>query len=56
MKEAYIADLKPGTSVSTTFLVRTKDRKTARNGSAYLDLEFRIHRDHQSKALGLRQR
>lgn len=40
MKEAYIADLKPGTSVSTTFLVRTRDRKTARNGSAYLDLEF----------------
>jgi 3'-5' exoribonuclease len=40
MKEAYIAGLKPGTSVSTTFLVRTKERKTARNGSAYLDLEF----------------
>jgi 3'-5' exoribonuclease len=40
MKEAYIADLKPGTSVSTTFLVRSKERKTARNGSAYLDLEF----------------
>ena len=40
MKESYIADLKPGTSVSTTFLVRSKERKTARNGSAYLDLEF----------------
>ena len=40
MKEAYIADLKPGTSVTTSFLVRTKERKTARNGSAYLDLEF----------------
>jgi 3'-5' exoribonuclease len=40
MKEAYIADLKPGASVSTTFLVRSKDRKTARNGNAYLDLEF----------------
>ncbi|HET7216138.1 MAG TPA: HD domain-containing protein [Terriglobia bacterium] len=40
MKEAYIADLKPGTSISTTFLVRAKDRKTARNGNAYLDLEF----------------
>lgn len=40
MKEAYIADLKSGTSVSTSFLVRTKERKTARNGSAYLDLEF----------------
>lgn len=40
MKEAYIALLKPGTSIATTFLVRTKLRKTARNGSAYLDLEF----------------
>lgn len=40
MKESYIADLKPGSSVNTTFLVRTKERKTARNGSAYLDLEF----------------
>lgn len=40
MKEAYIALLKPGSSVTTTFLVRTKVRKTARNGSAYLDLEF----------------
>src|SRR5574337_64438 len=40
MKEAYIADLKPGTSVTTNFLVRAKERKTARNGSAYLDLEF----------------
>jgi 3'-5' exoribonuclease len=40
MKETYIGDLKVGTSISTTFLVRTKERKTARNGSAYLDLEF----------------
>ena len=40
MKETYIANLKPGTSVNTTFLVRSKERKTARNGSAYLDLEF----------------
>jgi 3'-5' exoribonuclease len=40
MKEIYIADLKAGTPISTTFLVRAKERKTARNGSAYLDLEF----------------
>ena len=40
MKETYIADLQPGTSINTTFLVRAKERKTARNGSAYLDLEF----------------
>ena len=40
MKETYIGDLKSGTSVNTTFMVRSKERKTARNGSAYLDLEF----------------
>lgn len=40
MKETYITDLKAGTSVNTTFMVRAKERKTARNGSAYLDLEF----------------
>ena len=40
MKETYITGLKPGNSVSTTFLVRTMERKTARNGSAYLDLEL----------------
>jgi 3'-5' exoribonuclease len=40
MKETYIAGLKAGSSVTTTFLIRTKERKTARNGSAYLDLEL----------------
>lgn len=40
MKEIYISDLKPGNPIATTFLVRSKERKTARNGSAYLDLEF----------------
>jgi len=40
MKETYVGDLKPGSSVTTTFLIRTKERKTARNGSAYLDLEL----------------
>jgi 3'-5' exoribonuclease len=40
MKETYIADLQPGTSINTVFLVRACERKTARNGSAYLDLEF----------------
>jgi len=40
MKESYVRDLKPGSSVTTTFLIRTKERKTARNGSAYLDLEL----------------
>lgn len=40
MKESYVADLTPGKSVATTFLIRTKDRKTARNGNPYLDLEL----------------
>ncbi|MCL5671120.1 MAG: HD domain-containing protein [Acidobacteria bacterium] len=39
-KKTYVADLIPGTAVTTTFLVRAKERKTARNGSAYLDLEL----------------
>ena len=40
MKKTYVADLMPGTSVTASFLVRAKERKTARNGSAYLDLEL----------------
>ncbi|MEJ2006970.1 MAG: OB-fold nucleic acid binding domain-containing protein [Acidobacteriota bacterium] len=40
MKESYVCDLKPGSSINTTFLIRTRERKTARNGSAYLDLEL----------------
>lgn len=40
MKEPYVGQLKPGSSITTTFLIRTKERKTARNGSAYLDLEL----------------
>lgn len=39
-KKSYVADLVPGTSVTTTFLVRVKERKIARNGSAYLDMEL----------------
>jgi len=41
MKQDFIADLKPETAVHTTFLVHLKERKTANNGSAYLDLTFR---------------
>jgi 3'-5' exoribonuclease len=39
-KKTYVVDLVPGTSVTASFLVRSKERKTARNGSAYLDLEL----------------
>jgi 3'-5' exoribonuclease len=41
MKQNFIADLKPETTVHSTFLVHLKERKTANNGSAYLDLTFR---------------
>ncbi len=39
-KKTYVADLVPGTPITTSFLVRTKERKTTRTGSAYLDLEL----------------
>ena len=39
-KKTCVADLLPGSSVTDSFLVRAKERKTARNGSAYLDLEL----------------
>jgi 3'-5' exoribonuclease len=41
MKKDFAADLKPETAVHTTFLVHIKERKTANNGSAYMDLAFR---------------
>jgi 3'-5' exoribonuclease len=41
MKTHFVADLKPGSRLETTFLVHTKERKTASNGKPYLDLELR---------------
>jgi 3'-5' exoribonuclease len=41
MKQVFAANLKPGRPVRTTFLVQTKERKIARNGKAYLDLELK---------------
>lgn len=41
MKKIFLADLKPGQHFDTTFLLQTKERRTGRNGKAYLDLEFR---------------
>lgn len=41
MKQDFAADLKPETSVHTTFLVHLKERKIANNGNAYMDLAFR---------------
>lgn len=41
MKKTFVADLKPGQLCDTTFLLQSKERRTGRNGKAYLDLEFR---------------
>ncbi len=41
MKTPYVADLTPGTRLETTFLVQSKERKTASTGKPYLDLELR---------------
>ncbi len=41
MKQTFVDGLKPGQPFDTTFLLQGKERRTARNGKAYLDLEFR---------------
>jgi 3'-5' exoribonuclease len=41
MKERFVTDLSPDAQVRTTFLVQARERKIARTGSAYLDLELR---------------
>jgi 3'-5' exoribonuclease len=41
MKERFVTDLNPDAHVQTTFLVQARERKIARTGSAYLDLELR---------------
>lgn len=41
MKKTFVSDLRPGQAFSSPFLVQAKERKTGRNGSAYLDLELR---------------
>jgi 3'-5' exoribonuclease len=41
MKESFVTSLAPEDSVQTTFLIQTKERKIARNGNPYLDLELR---------------
>ena len=44
MKQSYVRDLTPDHPVRTTFLVQSKERKVASNGSAYLDLEAAMDR------------
>lgn len=41
MKEHFVADLTPDTRVHSTFLVQSKERKMARSGNAYLDLDLK---------------
>jgi 3'-5' exoribonuclease len=41
MKELFVTDLSPDAQVRTTFLVQARERKIARTGSAYLDLDLR---------------
>jgi 3'-5' exoribonuclease len=41
MKERFVTDLSPDAQVRTTFLVQARERKIARTGSAYLDLDLR---------------
>ena len=41
MKETFVTSLTPGEPVQTTFLIQSKERKIARNGNPYLDLELR---------------
>lgn len=40
MKQTFVADLKPGSLVHTTFLVQSKDLKRARAGGSYLEVRL----------------
>ena len=41
MKDSFVTSLSPEDAVQTTFLIQSKERKIARNGNPYLDLELR---------------
>ena len=41
MKTHYVADLTPGTRLEASFLIQSKERKTASTGKPFLDLELR---------------
>lgn len=40
MKESFIADLKPGSLIHTTFLVQSKELRKGRSGGCYLDVRL----------------
>ncbi len=41
MKQSFVAQLTPDHPVDSTFLVQSKEKKTAQSGSAYLDVQLR---------------
>lgn len=40
MKESFVADLRPGSLIHTTFLVQSKELKKGRSGGVYLDVRL----------------
>jgi hypothetical protein len=42
MKKIFVRELKQGQRIEADFPVQNKTLKVARNGGAYLDLQFRI--------------
>lgn len=40
MKDSFVADLKPGSLIHTTFLVQSRELKKGRSGSCYLDVRL----------------
>jgi 3'-5' exoribonuclease len=40
MKESFVADLKPGSLIHTTFLVQSKELRKGRSGGCYLDVRL----------------
>jgi 3'-5' exoribonuclease len=41
MKKIFVSELVPGRRINTIFLLHSKERRNTRNGSAYLDFDFR---------------
>jgi len=46
MKERFVADLKPGSIVNTTFLVQSRELKKARSGTSYLEVRLQDATGH----------
>lgn len=48
MKDSFVADLKPGSNVHTTFLVQSRELKKARAGGSYLEVRLQDATGHIS--------